>query len=81
MPRNLAPVVMVSSNNGFMANQRVVGQDVEASPPQHYTGRISSVWSDGTAIVNWDYALNAQAERHLVQSGRVRLHHLNRAAS
>ena len=81
MSRNLAPVVMVSSKNGFMANQRVVGQDVEATPPQLYTGRISSVWSDGTAIVDWDYALNAQAERHLVQSGRVRLHHLSLAAS
>jgi hypothetical protein len=81
MSRNLAPVVMVTSKNGFMANQRVVGQDVEASPPQLYTGRISSVWSDGTAIVHWDYAINAQAERHLVQSGRIRLHHLSRATS
>ncbi|MDR5762959.1 hypothetical protein [Caballeronia sp. LZ035] len=50
MSRNLAPVVKVSSNNGFTANQRVVGQDVEASPPQFYTGRINSVWSDGTAV-------------------------------
>lgn len=81
MSRNLGPVVMISIKNGFMANQRVVGQDVEASPPQIYTGRISSVWSDGTAIVDWDYALNAQTERHLVQSGRVRLHYLSRAAS
>jgi hypothetical protein len=81
MSRNLAPVVKVSSKNGFMANQRVVGQDVEASPPQLYTGRIHSVWSDGTAMVDWDYTLNPQAERHLVQSGRVRLHHLSRSAS
>jgi hypothetical protein len=81
MSRNLAPVVKVSSKHGFMANQRVVGQDVEASPPQLYTGRIHSVWSDGTAMVDWDYSLNHQAERHLVQSGRVRLHHLSHAAS
>jgi len=32
MSRNLAPVVKVASKNGFMANQRVVGQDVE--PPR-----------------------------------------------
>jgi hypothetical protein len=32
-------------------------------------------------MVDWDYSLNPQAERHLVQSGRVRLHHLSRAAS
>ncbi|MCE4547682.1 MULTISPECIES: hypothetical protein [unclassified Caballeronia] len=81
MSRNLAPVVKVSSKNGFMANQRVVGQDVEASPPQLYTGRIHSVWSDGTAMVDWDYSLNHQAERHLVLSGRVRLHHLSHTAS
>ena len=43
MSRNLAPVVKVASNNGFMANQRVVGQDVETSTPQLYTGRIHSV--------------------------------------
>ncbi|GGD94567.1 hypothetical protein [Caballeronia grimmiae] len=81
MSRNLAPIVKVSSKNGFMANQRVVGQDVEASPPQLYTGRIHSVWSDGTAMVDWDYSLNHQAERHLVRSGRVRLHHLSRSTS
>ena len=81
MSRNLAPVVKVSSKNGFTANQRVVGQDVEASPPQLYTGRIQSVWSDGTAMVDWDFSLNYQAERHLVQSGRVRLHHLSHTAS
>ena len=81
MSRNLAPVIKVSSKNGFMANQRVVGQDVEASPPQLYAGRIRSVWSDGTAMVDWDYSLNPQAEKHLVTSGRVRLHHLGHAAS
>ena len=63
MSRYFAPVVKVSNKNGFMANQRVVGQDVEASPPQLYTGRIHSVWSDGTAMVDWDYSLNHRLGR------------------
>ncbi|SAL81729.1 hypothetical protein AWB74_06038 [Caballeronia arvi] len=81
MSRNLAPIVKVSSNSGFMANQRVIATDVEASPPQRYTGRINSVWSDGTAVVIWDYPLNPQAERHLMSGGHVRLHHLSRTTS
>jgi hypothetical protein len=41
MSRNLASVVKISSENGFMGKQRVVGQGVEASPPQLYTRRIN----------------------------------------
>jgi hypothetical protein len=81
MSRNLAPVVKVSSKNGFFAIQRVVGQEIEASPPQLCTGRIHSVWNYGTVLVECDYTLNPQVKRHLVQSGSLRLHHLGRCAS
>jgi hypothetical protein len=73
-----APIVMVSAMNGFSANQRVVAQDVEASPPQLYHGKVRSVWSDGSADVKWDHDLPFDADRHLVRDGRVMLHHLNR---
>jgi hypothetical protein len=81
MSRNLAPIVKVSALNSFTANQRVCAQDVEAHPVQHYTGKITSVWSDGTAFVNWDFQLNFEAERHLVRNGRVELHLLTRIPS
>jgi hypothetical protein len=81
MSNNLTPVVKVAELNGFMANQRISAQDVESRPPQCYPGTIVSVWSDATATVKWDFDLNFEAERHLVRSGRVELHHLSRQAS
>lgn len=63
--------------NGFSASQRVVAQDVEASPPQLYSGKIRSVWSDGSTDVKWDHDLPVAAERHLVQNGFVNLHYLS----
>lgn len=78
MSINLASVVTVPTLNGFSANQRVTGQDVEASPPQLYMGTIRSIWSDGSAVVKWDCNLNFEAERHLTRNGRVELHHLHR---
>ncbi len=72
------PILKVSSLNGFTAGIRVSGQDVEASPPQLHGGTISSVWSDGSAIVKWDPGFSLVAEGHLVQNGRVNLHHLRR---
>jgi hypothetical protein len=71
-------IVKVSAMNGFSASQRVVAQDVEASPPQLYSGKIRSVWSDGSADVKWDHDLPFAAERHLVQNGFVDLHYLSR---
>lgn len=71
-------VVKVEKLSGFEAGQRISAQDVECSPPQLYSGTILSVWSDATAVVRWDYNLNFAAERHLVRSGRVELHHLRR---
>lgn len=73
-------VVKVAKLNGFEAGQRISAQDVECSPPQLYSGTIASVWSDATAVVKWDYNLNFAAERHLVRSGRVELHHLRRVS-
>lgn len=70
-------VVKVSEIRGFMAKQRITGQDVEVSPPQLHRGTISSVWSDGTAIVNWDRGHVIDIERHLVRNGRVDLHYLS----
>ena len=64
--------------HGFAAGQRVLGQDVEASPPQLHPGTISSVWSDGTAFVKWNHGFTYEAETHLVENGRVNLHHLQR---
>jgi hypothetical protein len=71
-------VVKVSELNGFKAIQRVFAQDVEASPPQRYPGTISCVWSNGTADIKWDFDLPFEAEKHLVRSGSVELHHLLR---
>jgi hypothetical protein len=61
-----------------MSTQRVTGQDVEASPPQLYTGSVISVWNDGSAVVKWDRGFPLEAEKHLVRNGRVQLHHLQR---
>jgi len=69
-------IVKVEEMNGFKAHQRISGQDVEASPPQIYAGTVSSVWSDGTAIIIWDAGFTFSAENHLVQNGRVDLHHV-----
>ncbi|MFM0123371.1 MULTISPECIES: hypothetical protein [Paraburkholderia] len=74
-------VVMVDSKWGFSANQRVVAQDVEVLPVKLYGGRISSVWSDGSAIVIWDQDFTIEADKHLVQSGRVDLHYLTRVVA
>jgi hypothetical protein len=71
-------VVKVSEINGFREGQRVVAQDVQASPPELHAGRIHSVWSDRTAMVQWDYDLPFAVERRLVTSGHVELHNLNR---
>jgi hypothetical protein len=71
-------IVKVSESSGFRANQRVFAQDVEASPPQRYPAAISCVWSNGTADIKWDFDLPFEAERRLVRSGRVELHHLLR---
>jgi hypothetical protein len=68
----------VSEKWGFRENQRVIAQDVAPWPPQHYNGTIVYVWSDGTAIVKFDYNLPFATERRLVQSDRVELHHLSR---
>jgi hypothetical protein len=75
---SVAPIVMVSVLNGFTSAQRVIGQDVEASPPQLYTGSIVSLWDDGSADVKWDHGFPLEAEKHLVRNGRVQLHHLQR---
>jgi hypothetical protein len=71
-------IVKISELNGFKANQRVFAQDVEASPPQRYPGTIICVWSNGSADIKWDFDLPFEAERHLVRSGSVELHHLLR---
>lgn len=73
-------IVKVQVLHGFTANQRVSGQDVEARPPKSYNGTISSVWSDGSAIVRWDPGFTHEADRHLVNNGHVDLHHLHRLA-
>jgi hypothetical protein len=70
--------IKVSHLRGFRENQRVVAQDVQASPPQLHAGTIVSVWSDATATVKFDYDLPFAVERRLVQSGHVDLHLLNR---
>ncbi|MGU7775661.1 hypothetical protein ACV229_36600 [Burkholderia sp. MR1-5-21] len=75
----IAPI-KVPELNGFKAGQRVTGQDVEASPPRIYEGSISSVWSDGTAVVKWAGGFPIEADRHLVVNGHVDLHHLRCAA-
>lgn len=75
----VAPI-KVPESYGLRADQRVTGQDVEASPPRVYEGRIVSVWSDGTAIVKWAGGLPIEADRHLVVNGHVDLHHLRRAS-
>ena len=72
------PAFKVSELNGFRENQRVMAQDVQASPPQLHPGTIVSVWSDRTATVIWDYDLPFGVERRLVSSGHVELHNLNR---
>jgi hypothetical protein len=41
----------------------------------------SLVWSDATATVKFDHDLPFDAERRLVQSDRVELHHLTRIPS
>ncbi|MCG5077261.1 hypothetical protein [Paraburkholderia tagetis] len=72
------PAVKVSELNGFREKQRIVAQDVQASPPQFHAGTIVSVWSDRTATVQWDYDLPFAVERRLVRSGHVELHNLTR---
>lgn len=75
-PSSETDIVMVKEMNGFKACQRISAQDVEASPPQIHAGTVSSVWSDGTAIIIWDAGFTFSAENHLVQNGRVDLHHV-----
>ena len=72
------PIVKVQTLNGFTADQRVTATDVEAHSPTVYSGTISSVWTDGSAIVRWDPGFTSEAQRHLVKNGNVDLHHLRR---
>lgn len=72
-------VVRVNEKNHFAAGQRIIATDVQAQPPVYHAGVISSVWSDATAIIDWDdNRLHLNRDRHLVHSGRVDLHHLTR---
>jgi hypothetical protein len=74
-------VVVVPEMNGICSRQRVVVTDVQASPPEEHYGKVTTVWSDGTAFIDWDdNRLNLQRDRHLVVNGRVDLHHVRPVA-
>ncbi len=66
---------------GFREKQRVFAQAVATLPIRQFTGSILYLWSDGTATVKFDYDIAFDAERELVQSGRINLHYLTRLAS
>jgi len=71
----------VSHKWGFTVGQRVRAQAVAKLPVRTFEGTILQLWSDGTATVRFDYQIPFDAERELVNSGRVDLHYLTRVAS
>ena len=74
-------VVAIPEMNGIRPRQRVVVTDVQASPPEQHFGKVATVWSDGSAFIDWDdNRLNVQRDRHLVVNGRVDLHHVRPVA-
>ncbi|WP_321935190.1 hypothetical protein [Paraburkholderia sp. J8-2] len=71
--------VAVSQLRGIATGTRVFVQDVEARPPQVHQGKVEMLWSDDTATIKWDdNRLNTERDRHLVQSGRVNIHHVSK---
>ncbi len=67
--------VRVKNLRGISEQQRVVVQDVQASPPQLHGGRVLSLWSDGQATIRFDED-NPARDRHLVVNGLVDIHHV-----
>ncbi|MBB5546514.1 hypothetical protein A8H39_00185 [Paraburkholderia fungorum] len=67
--------VRVKSLRRISEQQRVVVQDVLASPPKLHEGRVVHLWSDGLAAIRFDEE-NQERDRHLVFNGLVDIHNV-----
>ncbi|MGF6440575.1 hypothetical protein [Paraburkholderia youngii] len=71
-----AEAVRVNQLRGISEMQRVLVQDVQASPPQVHEGRVIHLYSNGSASISFDF-VNTVRDRHLLDDhGHVDIHNV-----